>query len=216
MRRANSHLWLSVLGLAGALLFSPMNGAIAQQQAPQMGQGMMNQGMMGPGMMGPGMMGPGMMGPGMMGQGMMGPGMMGSGIGCPAMADGGMMSSGMMQGMMGHHGGMGPGMMGHGMMGQGMMGQGMMGDGMMGDGMMGDGMTGGRLVMVPAPPMLTVADVTYNLEQLLAARGNARLKVGPVTDKDEATITGDIVTNEGSLVERYEVDKRSGVASLVP
>ena len=149
--------------------------------------------------MGSGMMNQGMMGPGMIGPGMMGSGAMGMGTGCPAMGEGGMMS-GMMSGMMGQ-GGMGAGMMTHGMMGDGM-----------GAGMM----AGGRLIMLPAPPLLTVADVTYNLERLLAARGNARLKVGPVTEKDETTIIGDIVTGEGSLVERYEVDRRTGVAEMVP
>jgi hypothetical protein len=70
--------------------------------------------------------------------------------------------------------------------------------------------------MLPAPPLLSAADVTYNLERLVAARGNPRLKVGSVADKDAGTITGEIVTTDGSLVERYEVDKRSGLAKLVP
>jgi hypothetical protein len=149
-------------------------------------------------------MGPGMMGQGMMGQGC--PGMMG-----PGMMDGGMMGPGMMG-----HGGMGQGMMGQGMMGQGMMGQGMMGQGMMGSGMMDHGNVGQGFVKLPAPPLLSAADVTYNLERLVAARGNPRLKVGTVADKDAGTITGEIVTTDGSLVERYEVDKRSGLAKLVP
>lgn len=144
-----------------------------------------------------------MMNQGAMNQGMMGSGAMG--MGCPAMADGGMMS-----GMMGHR------MMGQGGMGAGMMTHGGMGREMMSGGMMPNGMGGGQLVMVPAPPLLTVADVTYNLERLLAARGNARLKVGPVADKDQTTIIGDVVTSDGALVERYEVDKRTGIAEMVP
>lgn len=186
---------ISILALAIAVVTYPLHGALAQQQ---MGSGMMNQGAMNQGMMG----NQGMTGPGMMGSGAMG-------MGCPAMADGGMMP-GMMSGMMGQ------GMMGHGGMGAGMMAHGMMAHGMMDPGMMGNGMGGGQLVMVPAPPLLTVADVTYNLERLLAARGNARLKVGPVTDKDQTTIIGDVVTSEGGLVERYEVDKRTGIAEMVP
>jgi hypothetical protein len=124
--------------------------------------------------------------------------MMGMGAGCAAMGDTGMMGGMMRHGMMGHH-----------MADQG--------GGMMSGMMMGEGMGGGQLVMRPAPQMLTVADVTYNLEQVLATRGNARLKVGTVTEKGDATIIGDIVTTEGgSLVERYEVDRRTGLARLVP
>jgi hypothetical protein len=139
-----------------------------------------------------------MMGQGMMGQGMMGPGMMG------------------------------PGMMGHGMMGQGMMGSGMMGSGMMPgmmSGMMHQGMHDGPMggpagaqgfVMHPAPVQLGVADVTYNLERLLEARGNPHLKLGKVEEKDATTIIGEIVTTDGSLAERYEIDRRSGLARMVP
>ena len=136
-----------------------------------------------------------MMGPGMMGGGMMGPGMMG---------------------MMHGDDDMRPGMMGPGMMG--MMGPGMMGPGMMGPGMMGGGMMSGAggFIMLPAPAQLSAADVTYNLERMLAARGNPHLKVGKVEDKDSDTIVGEVVTTEGSLVERYEIDKRSGLAKLAP
>ncbi len=147
-----------------------------------------------------------------MGQGMMNQGQMNMGQGCPFMSDGGgsqpgMMGGGMMGGGMGS--GMGPSMMGHGMMGQGMIGGGMMGGGMMGGG-------DGSIVMRPAPIQLTVADVTYNLERILTRRDNPHLKLGSVADKDADTIVGEIVTTEGSLVERYEVDKQSGVAKLVP
>jgi hypothetical protein len=141
------------------------------------------------GMMGQGdgwcpMMGPGMMGPGMMGPGMMGPGMMGQGMG-PGMMGPGMMGQGM-----------GPGMMGPGMMGQGM------GPGMMGQGMMGGG---------PAAASLTVEDVKSNLERWLAWQGNPRLKVGNVAEKDKATITAEIVTVDNSLVQKLEVDRRTGM-----
>ena len=202
MDRSTCRLSISVLALAIVLWAHPLGGAFAQDQ---MGPGMMNQGMMGPGMMNQGMMGPTSMGMGGMGMGAMG-----MGAGCAGMADGGMMGHPMMgQGMMGN------GMMGHHMMSQGGgMGSGMM-PGMMGQ-MMGQGMGGGQLVMRPAPQMLTTADVAYNLEQVLAMRGNARLKVGPVTEKDDAIIIGDIVTAEGSLVERYEVDRRTGIARMVP
>lgn len=153
----------------------------------QMGQGMMNQGC------------PGMI-PGMTMRGNMGPGMM------SGMMDDDMMGPGMMQG----------GMMGQGAMGQGMMGGGMMGQGMMGQGMMGPGMADGGFIMMPGRPALTTEDVTQNLERMLAARANPHLKLGKVADKDANTIVGEIVTTDGSLVERYEVDKRSWVAKLVP
>lgn len=140
--------------------------------------------------------GQGMMGPGMMGPGMMGGGNMGMNPGCPMMGQG----------------------MGAGMMGQGMMGRGTMDHPMMGmmHGAMRPGMADGSFVMLPAPPLLSVDDVTYNLERLLAARDNPHLKLGTVAEKDAETLTGEIVTTDGSLVERYEVDKRTGVARLVP
>lgn len=104
------------------------------------------------------------------------------------------------------------------MMGQGMMGRGTMDHPMMGmmHGAMRPGMADGSFVMLPAPPLLSVDDVTYNLERLLAARDNPHLKLGTVVEKDAETLTGEIVTTDGSLVERYEVDKRTGVARLVP
>jgi hypothetical protein len=177
----------------------------------------------GPGMMGqgmcPGMMGQGM-GPGMMGQSMC-PGMMGQSM-CP-----GMMGQGMGPGMMGQS--MGPGMMGpsmgHGMMGQGM-GPGMMGLGTMGhhpmrsDMMMGQrmgsgvggwsGLEGGRVV-----PMMQLSadDVRIFFERYLESLGNARLKVGKITEMDNDTIAAEIVTVDDSLVEQFEVDRHTGEIS---
>lgn len=207
MRTLKSSLLCTAL-LLGAFL-APA-GAQAQQQ---MGPDMMNQGPMNPGMMGQGMMGQGPMG-----QGMMGPGMGGAAPACGMM--GGMMG-GMTPGTMGMmhgDGGMG-GMAGGRMMGSqmtgpaGMMGQGgMMGRGMM-MGMMGDGQA---FIMRPAPAQLSADDVSYNLARMLELRGNPHLKVGKVADKNDATILGEIVTSEGSLVERYEVDKRTGLARMVP
>jgi hypothetical protein len=154
-----------------------------QQTASGMGQGYMPcWGMMGQmPMMGHGGV---MMGPGMMGQGMMGQGQ-------------GMMGPGMM--------GMGPGMMG---MGPGMMGMGMMGQG---GGMMGPGMMMGPMMgMGQQPANLTVDDVKGNLERWLAWHGNARLKVGNVLEKDQNTITAEIVTVDKSLVQKFDVDRRTG------
>ncbi len=147
-----------------------------------MGPGMMGPGMMGPGMMGPGMMGPGMMGPGMMGPGMMGPGMMGQQPG--------------------------PGMMGPGIMGQ-QPGPGM-GPGMMGQGP-GFGMGPGGSFVMPLARDLSADEVRHMLEHRLAWHGNERLKIGTVEEKDADTIVAEIVTVDGSLVQRLEVDRHTGV-----
>jgi hypothetical protein len=90
----------------------------------------------------------------------------------------------------------------HGMMGPGMMGPGMMGPGMMGPGMHGR-------YQYPTNP--TVADVKAELEQWLASMGNPRLKLGSVKARDANTIVADIVTQDGSLVQRFEVDRNTGV-----
>jgi hypothetical protein len=149
--------------------------------------------------------GPGMMGgygPGMM-QGY-GPGMMG-GYG-PGYGPG--MMHGYGPGMMGGYGpGYGPGMMqgyGPGMMGPGY------GPGMMqgyGPGY-GPGMRGGY--QRQTDQSLSVDDVKNQLERWLAWRGNPRLKVGEVKEKDSNTIEADIVTRDNSLVQRFTVDRKSG------
>ena len=137
---------------------------------------------MGPGMMGPGMMMPyGPTAPGMMGQGM-GPGMMG------------------------------PGMMGPGMTGPGMMGPGPMGPGMMGPGMMPYQQGAPGMMMPPAVPggQLDADAVRAMIENRLAWDGNPRLKVGEVRESEAGTIVADIVTTDGALVDRLEVDPRTG------
>ncbi len=154
------------------------------------------------------------MGP-MMGQGqmpMMGQGqapMMGQGQ-APMMGQGQapMMGQGQMP-MMGQ--GQAP-MMGQGqmpMMGQGqmpMMGQGQMP--MMGRGMMGQGMGPG--MMRPLAKDLSASDVQHMMEHRLAWQGNPNLKVGKVEEKDDHTVVAEIVTKEGSLVQRLEVDRHRG------
>lgn len=104
---------------------------------------------------------------------------------------------------------MGPGMMGPGMMGQGMMGPGMMGQGMMG--MMGPGMMGQQ-----ANLNLTANDVKGYLERWVAMSGNPRIKVGPVTERNDNTISADIVTTErDALVQRFSVDRSTGIYRVV-
>jgi hypothetical protein len=198
------------------------------QQAPAP-QGMPMQ----PGMMGQGM-GPGMMGqmPGAMGQGgmwHMGPHMMSPAEMQQMMAHmGGMMDQGghgmgpggMGQGMHPGMGQMGPGMMGQtpGMMGQmgaGRMGQtpGMMGQ--MGPGMMGEGMGPGTMGMhgFRVVPMmhLSTDDVRQFLQRHISTHGLTRLQVGEVTQTDDETITADIVTREGSVALRLEIDAYTGL-----
>jgi hypothetical protein len=103
----------------------------------------------------------------------------------------------------------GMGMMGPGMMGQGMMGQGMMGPGMMG--MMGPGMMGQQ-----ANLNLTTNDVKGYLERWVAMSGNPRIKVGPVTERNDNTISADIVTTErDALVQRFSVDRSTGIYRVV-
>lgn len=103
---------------------------------------------------------------------------------------GGPCGGGMMYGpMMGQ--GMGPGMMGPGMMGPGMM---------MGTGMMGQP---GQGVAV------TVENVQSMIELSLQMQGNPNLKVGSVSESD-GVIIAEIVTKDGSLVDRFRIDPSTG------
>lgn len=116
---------------------------------------------------------------------------------------------------------MGPGMrgpgygMGHGYhMGQGMMepryhmGPGQrMGPGMMGPGY---GMGPGYERYQALPRDLTTDDVRHMLGHQLEWQGNPNLKLGTVEEKDEDTIVAEIVTNDGSLVDRLAVDRHTG------
>lgn len=108
--------------------------------------------------------------------------------------------------------GMGSGMMmGHGMMGRGItlqgMERGMMGPGMMGPSMMGPQGTG------PMPPLredLSANDVRHMMGHWLAWQGNPNLKLGMVEEKDDDTVVAEVVTKEGSLVQRFEIDRHTG------
>lgn len=113
---------------------------------------------------------------------------------------------------------MGPGMMGGGHMGPGMMGGGHMGygqgHGMMG-GHMGYGQGFGAQGDCPAAQAaqgkeVTVDGVTVFLERRLSMWGNDRLKLGTVAEEGESKITGEIVTQDGSLVEKFAFDKNTG------
>ena len=62
---------------------------------------------------------------------------------------------------------------------------------------------------------LTLDDVRRVLDHQVAMHGLARLKVGAVTEKDADTIMGDIVTVDGSLIQRYEVNRHTGLFAPV-
>ena len=170
----------------------------------------MHHGMMGQGMMGQGAM-PMMMAPGMMNQGMMpmmGYGMMGQGS-MPMMMAPGMMNQGMMP-MMGY-GMTGQGMMMPMMMAPGMMGQGMMNQGAMGQGMMNQGATP-MMGMAAAAP-LDADHVRPHLEQHLAMMGLPNLMLGSIEAEDDDTLVAEIVTRDGTLVQRLAVDRHSGAVT---
>ena len=75
---------------------------------------------------------------------------------------------------------------------------------------MGPGSAMGPGMMQPLRQDLSVEDVQHMLEHRLAWQGNENLKVGEVTEKDEDIITAEIVTQEGSLVQRLEVNRHTG------
>ena len=165
-----------------------------------MTDGNMQHGMMGQGMMSQGTM-PMMMAPGMMGQGMM-----------PMMMPNMMYQMPMMGGGMT----MGPGMMGQGMMP--MMTPNMMyqmpmpgGGMMMAPGMMDQGtmpMTG----MVVATP-LAPDSVRPHLEHHLAMMGLPNLVLGSIDVQDDDTLVAEIVTRDGTLVQRLAIDRHTGAVT---
>jgi hypothetical protein len=173
--------------LALTLMLGPGTTALGQKAHGQQGQQHMQQAPAQQGMpMHRGMMGQGM-GPGMMGQGGMwhvGPHMM---------------SPDEMQEMMEHMGGM-----------TGEMGPGLMGQGMSPARGGWSGLEGSRVV-----PMMQLStdDVRGFFERYLESLGNARLKIGKVAAMDDDTITADIVTVDDSLVERFAVDRHTGLIS---
>lgn len=112
------------------------------------------------------------------------------------------------QGMMGHMGrgpGWGPGMRGQGWgpgMGRGM-GPGMAG---YGPGAFGDC----PMAQAAQGQEVTVDSVSAFLMRRLAMWGNERLKLGEVSEQGEDAIVGEIVTKDGSLVERLVFDRQTG------
>lgn len=130
-----------------------------------------------------------------------------------------MMGEGGMPGMMG---GMRGGPMAEGMPGRGMMGQGMMGmDGMpMGPMMHGlHGQMGGHALGPGAlygmhhgaPSEMTPARVETYLAHLLERHGNPRLEIGEITEAEDGSIIAEIVTVDGSLVQRLAFNRYPGL-----
>lgn len=58
---------------------------------------------------------------------------------------------------------------------------------------------------------LTVDQVRTDLERWLVNIGNPHLKIGNVTEKDSLTITAEIITVDNSLVEKIDIDRRTGI-----
>jgi hypothetical protein len=54
------------------------------------------------------------------------------------------------------------------------------------------------------------ADIERAMNEWIALEGNSRLKLGAVTEKDSNSFRADIVTKDGSLVQRFDVDRRTG------
>jgi hypothetical protein len=142
----------------------------------------------------------------------------------PGMASGmGMMTPQMMQMMQR----MMSGMMQQGMAGQGMMGQGMSGSGMTMCPMMaggGSGMTSGAKmgaqnlilgVAHPAPEEMTPERVRTLLEQQLASLANPRLKLGAIATLADGSITAEIVTVDGSIVQKLAFNRYPGLVRQV-
>ncbi len=102
---------------------------------------------------------------------------------------------------------MGPGM-GQGMMGPGM-GQGMMGPGM---GQGGQGMRGPGWRGQP----LSTSEVERMLAYRLLGQGFTNLEVGAVEETGEDSIIAEVVTRDGSPVQRFEFDRQTGAWRPLP
>lgn len=136
------------------------------------------------------------------------------------MGQGGM--SGMMGGMAGHgmpEGGAGPNMAGQ-MPGAGMMMCPMMRMMMSGQAGMGmPGMMGGQGILLGTPPgvpeEMTEDRVRALLEQQLTSLGNPRLRLGEIGTARDGSITAEIVTVDGSLVQKLAFNRYPGLVRQV-
>lgn len=78
-------------------------------------------------------------------------------------------------------------------------------------GMMGQGRGAMGLGVVTPNRNVSVDDVRDHFDRLLQAQGNPRVKLGAVKDVDKDSIVAEIVTADGSLADRFSVNRRSGV-----
>ncbi len=141
-----------------------------------------------------------------------------------------MMSQGGMKGMRtASQGMMGQGMMGQGMMGQGAMGQGMAGHGMMpisGAGAMMPGIQSGVPNMMGAlgaiygmagenQKEMTPERVRTWLETRLEWHGNPRLQIGEIGKAADGSITAEIITIDGSVVQKLAFNRYPGLVRQI-
>lgn len=64
-----------------------------------------------------------------------------------------------------------------------------------------------------APPQ--IADVERALNRWLVRVANPRLKLGPVTEAGSDAFQADVVTKDGSLVQRFRIERPSGRITIV-
>ena len=114
---------------------------------------------------------------------------------------------------------MGPGMMGYGMMGRGMMGYNMMGQGGDFPDECEEMMSKYGYRQHPGSPeskesqtreALTQEDAVSIVQNYLVQTGNPNLTIGEVAIEEGWDYLVEIVTRDGSLVDKLEVDRLSG------
>lgn len=67
----------------------------------------------------------------------------------------------------------------------------------------------------PADLNLTVEQVKGNFERWLAMHSNPRIKLGSVVEKDGVVIVDIVTVDNGGLVHRFSVDRKSGLTRIV-
>jgi len=114
-----------------------------------------------------------------------------------------------------HQGTMGSHMHGHGrgsdygMHDQGMMSHGGMMGHHRGMGMMGRGF--GRHMMQPYRTDLSADEAKHMMKHRLEWQGYSNLKPGEVEETDDDTIHVEVVTKDGTFVQRFKIDRHSGL-----
>ncbi|WP_026987278.1 hypothetical protein [Fodinicurvata fenggangensis] len=65
-------------------------------------------------------------------------------------------------------------------------------------------------MMQPPGDPLSTDDVRLMMEHRLAWQGNPNIKIGEIEEADDNRITAEIVTQDGSLVQKLEIDRKTG------